>query len=270
MKSCPDPVRINSSFSGIGADRLEKLPERAMVLHAELDRTAVGVGLNKDDSILTPFKLEEILEAFLILCKLGRWDKLLQGHTVSLLLESRGRNLIAVMHDVRQVQSMNLWYRTGRPKSVLAQEVAWTHRKPIGQGENYQASGVSSATRPARALEAGPANPPNVYWARSAALRRRDGASVQQACAGSIAFCRNQRIVPGCKRLPTRDVRRERLFAGRQMEERRSEQIMSDQQQQNRQAAREKPTKAAVSERLEIKPEDIDPHHDGRASTLME
>ena len=37
---------------------------------------------------------------------------------------------------------------------------------------------------------------------------------------------------------------------------------MSDQQQKNRKAPRDKPTKAAVSERLEIKPEDIDPHHD--------
>ncbi|HEV7442328.1 MAG TPA: hypothetical protein VGO18_07000 [Steroidobacteraceae bacterium] len=37
---------------------------------------------------------------------------------------------------------------------------------------------------------------------------------------------------------------------------------MSGQQQKNRKAPRGKPTRAAVSERLEIKPEDIDPHHD--------
>src|SRR3984885_8257292 len=37
---------------------------------------------------------------------------------------------------------------------------------------------------------------------------------------------------------------------------------MVDEQQKNRNASRQKPTKAAVSERLEIKPEDIDPHHD--------
>jgi Xaa-Pro aminopeptidase len=37
---------------------------------------------------------------------------------------------------------------------------------------------------------------------------------------------------------------------------------MSEQQQKNRKAPRGKPTKAAVSDRLEIRPEDIDPHHD--------
>jgi len=37
---------------------------------------------------------------------------------------------------------------------------------------------------------------------------------------------------------------------------------MSGQQQKNRKAPRGKPTRAAVSERLEVKPEDIDPHHD--------
>ena len=37
---------------------------------------------------------------------------------------------------------------------------------------------------------------------------------------------------------------------------------MNEQQQKNRKASREEPTRAAVSERLEIKPEDIDPHHD--------
>src|SRR5258708_15201827 len=37
---------------------------------------------------------------------------------------------------------------------------------------------------------------------------------------------------------------------------------MSEQQQKNRKAPRGKPTKAAVSDRLEIKAEDIDPHHD--------
>ena len=37
---------------------------------------------------------------------------------------------------------------------------------------------------------------------------------------------------------------------------------MSGQQQKTRKAPRGKPARAAVSERLEIKPEDIDPHHD--------
>src|SRR6267154_2321893 len=37
---------------------------------------------------------------------------------------------------------------------------------------------------------------------------------------------------------------------------------MSEQQQKNTKAPRGKPTKAAVSDRLEIRPEDIDPHHD--------
>src|SRR6266853_1048169 len=37
---------------------------------------------------------------------------------------------------------------------------------------------------------------------------------------------------------------------------------MNEQQQKNRKASRAEPTREVVSERLEIKPEDIDPHHD--------
>ena len=37
---------------------------------------------------------------------------------------------------------------------------------------------------------------------------------------------------------------------------------MSDDKQKNRKAPRGQPTKAVVSERLEILPDDIDPHHD--------
>src|SRR5260370_42528977 len=48
-------------------------------------------------------------------------------------------------------------------------------------------------------------------------------------------------------------------FAGPEIQ---SEHNMSEQQQKNRKAPRGKPTKAAVSDRLEIKAEDIDPHHD--------
>src|SRR5882724_5330373 len=70
-------------------------------------------------------------------------------------------------------------------------------------------------------------------------------------CMASYCLLSKPAYCATCKRLP-----------GWKIKEAESEQNMSEQQQKNRKAPRGTPTKAAVSDRLEIKPEDIDPHHD--------
>jgi hypothetical protein len=64
----------------IGADRLQHLPERAMILHAQLDRPAAGVSLDEDHAVFAPFNLVVIFEAFAVLIELWSRNELLKRH----------------------------------------------------------------------------------------------------------------------------------------------------------------------------------------------
>jgi hypothetical protein len=59
----------------VGADGLEHLPDRPVVLDAELDRPTVGMCLYENDAVLPALHLVEILEALFVLFELRRLDE---------------------------------------------------------------------------------------------------------------------------------------------------------------------------------------------------
>ena len=65
MNSSPEPGEDHDLVFGIGADGLEHLSDRPVVLDAELDRSALGVRFYQNDAVGAARHLVEILEALI-------------------------------------------------------------------------------------------------------------------------------------------------------------------------------------------------------------
>ena len=66
--------------AGVGADRLQHLAERAVVLHAELDRAAQSVRRDQQDAVVAAFHPVEVPERFPVLLEAGSGHEILQQH----------------------------------------------------------------------------------------------------------------------------------------------------------------------------------------------
>jgi hypothetical protein len=62
----------------VGAGGLEELAERPVVLHAQLDRAALGVGLGQQHAVVAAIEPEEPGEGLPVLLEPGRWHEFLQ------------------------------------------------------------------------------------------------------------------------------------------------------------------------------------------------
>ena len=76
MKSLPAPSEDHHFVFGIGADGLEKLAHRAVILHAQLDRASRGMRLRQNHAVLAAFQFVMLLESLLVLLELGGSDKI--------------------------------------------------------------------------------------------------------------------------------------------------------------------------------------------------
>ena len=84
MNSSPLPVRISDLVLRVGAQGLEHLAERTVVLNAELDRPIERVR-GGDHHTVVALQVEEVPKRLAIVLELGGRDELLQRHLSSFL-----------------------------------------------------------------------------------------------------------------------------------------------------------------------------------------